>query len=153
MQQSRMVVLGVILAAGLASSCGGGGSGGEGATFCQKWADAFCQKAYACTTAADRGTNGLYGNSQAQCAQIWNATCITTPPDGETFDINCTGGAHVNSAAETACFNELSTITCDTFTSPDYTSVCDQVCTTGGGTDGAAAVADDTAAPKTVSRQ
>lgn len=134
MRQSRIVVLSGILAAGLANACGGG-SGGAGADFCQKWADAFCQKAYSCTTAADRATNGLLGSSQAQCVQIWDATCTMNQPDGETFDVNCSGGAHVNSAAETACFNELSTITCDTFNSPDYTSVCDQVCTTGGGTD------------------
>jgi hypothetical protein len=128
-------VIGLALTAG-ALSCGGGSSG-AGGQFCQSWASAYCAKLYACTTAADRGP--FSGSSQSQCVQIWDATCADPPPSGETFDVNCSGGVHVNTAAKSACLDELSTISCDDFNSPTYVSVCTQVCSSdsdGGGTGG-----------------
>jgi hypothetical protein len=127
------------LMAGVASSCGGGGSS-PGGEFCQSWATAFCQKLYDCTPVDQRGADFLGGPSQATCVQGWAATCSNPQQNGQTFDVNCSGGVHVNSAAKTACLNELSTITCDEFSSPNYVSVCTQVCasnTTGTGGMGA----------------
>jgi hypothetical protein len=122
-----------LAAAGFAAaSCGGGSS--AGAQFCQQWATEFCQRLYDCTPVDQRGTNFAGGSSQSQCVQGWTATCADPPPSGETFDVNCSGGVHVNTAAESACMSELSTITCDEFTSPTYVSVCNQVCQKGSGT-------------------
>jgi hypothetical protein len=121
--------LGIVVGlAGLVADCGGG-SASPGAQFCQSWASAFCQKLYACTPADMRGADFLGGSSEAQCTEIWNQSCVATPPPGTTFDVNCSGGAQVNAAAKTACLNELSSISCDDFTAPTYQSVCDQVCT------------------------
>ena len=121
----RGVVL--LVGAGIGLSCGGGGSS-AGGQFCQQWAAAFCQRLYACTPVDQRGADFAGGASESQCTQGWSATCANPPPAGETFDVNCSGGAHVNTAAKSACLDELSTITCDDFTSPTYTSVCTQVC-------------------------
>ena len=106
----------------------GSASSSPGAQFCQSWAGAFCQKLYACTPADQRGTNFLGGSSQSQCTSIWTQACTDPQPKGTTFDVNCSGGAHVNTSAKTACLNELATISCDDFNSPTYVSVCDQVC-------------------------
>jgi hypothetical protein len=119
-------------AAGLLSC--GGGSSSPGADFCNSWASAFCQKLYACTPADQRGADFLGGSSEAQCTQGWAATCTNPQQNGQTFDVNCSGGVHVNTAAKSACLNELSTITCDEFNSPNYSSVCTQVCVSGGNT-------------------
>jgi hypothetical protein len=128
----------IVVMAGLLSGCGGGGvSGSPGAQFCQSWADAFCQKLYACTPVDQRGADFLGGSSQSQCTSVWTHACTDPPPQGVTFDVNCSGSAHVNSAAKTSCLNELSTISCDNFNSPTYVSVCDQVC--GGTSDDAGA--------------
>ena len=124
----------------LCGAAGCGGSSSPGAQFCQSWAAAFCQKLYACTPADQRGADFLGGSSQTQCTSIWTHACADPPPQGVTFDVNCSGGRHVNTAAKTACLNELSTISCDTFNSPTYASVCNQVCagaSQSGGTGGA----------------
>jgi hypothetical protein len=126
-------VVGLALTTAGALACGGGSSG-AGGQFCHSWATAYCEKVYACTTAADRSP--LVGTSQAQCVQIWDAACADPPPSGETFDVNCSGGVHVNTAAKSACLDELSTISCDDFTSPTYVSVCTQVCPSSTGTGG-----------------
>jgi hypothetical protein len=107
-------------------SCGGGSSS-PGSEFCQSWATGFCQKLYDCTPADQRGADFLGGPSQSTCVQGWAATC-SNPQNGQSFDVNCSNGAHVNTAAKSLCLNELSTITCDQFNSPDYMSVCTQVC-------------------------
>ncbi|HXJ20232.1 MAG TPA: hypothetical protein VMT03_08365 [Polyangia bacterium] len=136
----RFVCVGVCLlgpiAAGV-SSCGGSSSS-PGAEFCQSWATAFCQKLYDCTPSDQRGSDFLGGPSQSVCVQGWAATC-SNPQSGQSFDVDCSGAAQVNAAAKSACLNELSTITCDEFNSPDYMSVCTQVCSSGatGGTGGA----------------
>ena len=117
-----------LVAAG-ASSCGGGGSS-PGAEFCQSWATAFCQKLYECPVDAS-GQDLTGGESQAQCTQAYAALCSSPQQNGQIFDVNCSGSAHVDSAAKAACLNELSTITCDMFNSPDYVSVCTQVCASG----------------------
>jgi hypothetical protein len=120
----------------LLAGCGGGGTS-EGAKFCGDWATAFCQKLYDCTPADMRGANFLGGSSQSRCNDIWSHACSDKPPAGVTFDINCSDGAHVNKVARDMCFNELSTITCDDFNAPTYSSICTQVCgSTGGGTAG-----------------
>ncbi len=123
-----VVVVGL---AGLVGSCGSSSSS-PGSQFCQSWASAFCQKLYACTPVDQRDANFLGGSSQSQCTSIWTQTCADPPPQGATFDVNCSGGAHVDTAAKTACLNELSTISCDDFNSPTYVSVCDQVCGSSG---------------------
>ncbi len=75
-----------------------------------------------------RGSDFLGGTSQAQCVSLWSQSCSTPPPQGTVALVNCSGGVHVNTAAETACHQELTTITCDEFNSPTYVSVCNQVC-------------------------
>ncbi len=136
MRYWRLALGSALLCAGVgagASSCGGGGTS-AGGEFCQQWATAFCNELYACTPANMRGSGFLGGTSQAQCTSIWSQSCSEPPPQGQTTLINCSGGVHVNTAAQTACFSELSTITCDEFNSPTYVSVCNQVCGSNGGT-------------------
>jgi hypothetical protein len=118
----------VVGLAGLVAAGCGGGSTSPGAQFCQSWASAFCQKLYACTPANMRGADFLGGSSESQCTSLWDQTCAAPAPAGTTFDVNCSGGARVNTAAKTACLNELATISCDDFNAPTYQSVCDQVC-------------------------
>jgi hypothetical protein len=81
------------------------------------------------------------GGSQAQCASAFAQTCSQGPPAGTTFDVDCSGGAHVDPTEKAACLNELATIGCDEFNSPTYVSVCDQVCggSAGSGTGGTGA--------------
>lgn len=83
-----------------------------------------------------RGDDFLGGPSQAECTAGWAKTCSDVPPAGVTFDVNCSGAAHVNTAAKTMCLDELSTITCDDFSAPTYVSVCNQVCSAGAGNGG-----------------
>ncbi len=118
-------------------TCGGSG-GGAGTQFCASWAAGFCHRLFACTPADQRGQDFLGGSSEAQCTSLWNATCANPPPAGETFDVNCSRGAHVNVAARAACSDELDTISCDAFNSPDYVSVCTQVCAASAAGDGGA---------------
>ncbi len=135
MRYWRLALGSVLLCAGIgagASSCGGGTSAGT--EFCQQWATDFCNELYACTPVAMRGSGFLGGTSQAQCTSAWSQSCSEPPPQGETPLINCSGGVHVNTAAQAACYNELSTITCDEFNSPTYVSVCNQVCGSNGST-------------------
>jgi len=139
MRHLRFVCVGALLlglSAGGLSSCGGGSTPQE--DFCQSWAAAFCKKLYDCTPVDQRGADFLGGSSEAQCTQGWDAVCIQPQQNGQTFDVNCSGGVHVNTAAKSACMNELSTITCDEFSSPNYMSVCTQVCggSQSGGTGG-----------------
>jgi hypothetical protein len=134
MRYWRLTLLGAALCAGFgvgASSCGGSGNS-AGDQFCQQWATDFCNELYACTPTDMRGSDFLGGTSQAQCVSLWSQSCSTPPPKGTVALVNCSGGVHVNTAAETACHQELSTITCDEFNSPTYVSVCNQVCGSGG---------------------
>jgi hypothetical protein len=129
MRYWRSALLGAALCVGFgagASSCGGGNSAGE--QFCHQWATDFCNELYACTPTDMRGSYFLGGTSQAQCVSLWSQSCSTTPPQGTQTLVNCSGGVHVNTAAEALCHQELTTITCDEFNSPTYVSVCDQVC-------------------------
>src|SRR6185437_9719889 len=129
MRYWRLALVGAALCVGFgvgASSCGGGNSAAD--QFCQQWATDFCAELYACTPTDMRGSDFLGGSSQAQCVSGWSQSCSTPPPAGSVTLVNCSGGTHVNTAAEAACHQELTTITCDEFNSPTYVSVCDQVC-------------------------
>ncbi len=119
----RVVILGLVGVGGgviIGAGCGGGGSS-PASDFCQSWATAFCQKLISCDP-------GQVGGSQAQCVASFAQTCSQGPPPGTTFDVNCSGGAHVDPMEKTACLDELATISCDQFNAPTYVSVCDSVC-------------------------
>jgi hypothetical protein len=95
---------------------------------------AWCQKVFECTPAdmKDATFNQIYGTSVSQCASMWATLCTMTPPAGQTPDINCSGGKHVNTAARDLCLNDLATVSCTDFNDPNHTDVCDQVCVTTG---------------------
>jgi hypothetical protein len=136
MRYWRSALVAAALCAGFgagASSCGGDGNS-AGDQFCHQWATDFCNELYACTPTNMRGSDFVGGTSQAQCVSLWSQSCSTPPPQGTATLVNCSGGVHVNTAAETACHQELSTITCDEFNSPTYVSVCNQVCGSTGST-------------------
>ncbi len=122
-----------LVGVGVAAGCGGGASS-PAADFCQSWATAFCKELAACDP-------GQLGGSQSQCASAFAQTCSQGAPAGTTFDVNCSGGAHIDPTEKAACLNELATISCDEFNSPTYVSVCDQVCggSAGSGTGGTGA--------------
>jgi hypothetical protein len=93
---------------------------------------AWCSKVFECTPAAmkDATFNQIYGTSVSQCASMWATVCTMTPPAGQTPDINCSGGKHVNTAARDLCLNDLATVSCTDFNDPNHTDVCPDVCTT-----------------------
>jgi hypothetical protein len=113
-----------------APACGGGG-GGAGSQFCNEWAAAFCHRVWACT--ADPSSNPFAGPSEGECAKGYAMLCSQPPTADQTFDVNCSGGKHVNEAAKTLCLNELNNVSCDDFNASTYHDDCDQVCTAGGG--------------------
>ena len=113
-----------------APSCGGGG-GGAGSQFCNEWAAAFCHRVWACTT--DPASNPFAGSSEGQCTAGYAMLCSQPQPDGQTFDVSCSGGKQVNQTAKTACLNKLNTVSCDDFNAATYDDDCDLVCTAGGG--------------------
>src|SRR5262245_7138436 len=99
------VVRGPGLALASVMFAAGGGGSSAGAQFCRDWASAYCAKLYACTPADMRGADFLGGSSQAECNTVWGKSCSDAPPAGETFDVNCSGGAHVNTAAKMMCLD------------------------------------------------
>jgi hypothetical protein len=121
-------LVGLIVVAG----CGGGGGSSAASDFCQSWATAFCRNLANCDP-------GQLGGSQSQCASAFAQTCTQGPPPGTTFDVDCSGGAHVDPTAKAACLQEQTTITCDQFNAPTFVSVCDSVC--GGSAAGGAGTA------------
>ena len=129
MSRSHLGCAGLVssVGSGIGLSCGGGGRA-AGEQFCQQWAAAFCQRLYACTPVDQRGS-GLPGRVVRIAMHSGLERHLRqSASTGQTFDVNCSGGVHVNTAAKSACLDELASITCDDFSSPNYTSVCTQVC-------------------------
>jgi hypothetical protein len=117
-----------------APTCGGGG--GNGPQFCNDWAAAFCHRVWACT--ADPSSNPFAGSSEAECTRGYAMLCSQPQPAGQTFDVDCSGGKHVNEAAKTSCLNRLNAVSCADFNAATYDDDCDMVCTAGGGGGGGA---------------
>jgi len=111
-----------------APSCGGSG-GGPGSQFCNEWAAAFCKRVWACT---DPAGNPFAGSSEAECTRGYSSLCSQPQPAGQTFDVSCAGGKHVNQAAKMSCLDKLNTVSCDEFNGATYDDDCDLVCTAGG---------------------
>ena len=81
-----------------ASSCGSSGKS-AGDEFCQQWATDFCNEPYACTPTDMRGSDFLGGIAGAMRLGV-EPELLTPPPNGTTALVNCSGGVHVNTAAE-----------------------------------------------------
>jgi hypothetical protein len=128
----RTFIVASVLTVAVTTGCGGSGSGGAGAQFCNDQATAWCKKVFECTPAdmKDATFNMIYGTSATQCASMWATLCTMTPPAGQVPDINCSGGKHVNTAARDLCLNDLATVSCTDFNDPNHTNTCNQVCTT-----------------------
>ena len=129
-----------VVGVGLLFGCGG--DDGPGGQFCKDFAATFCHKIYQCPP-PEGLAGGLAGTSEADCTNGWTHICADPPPAGTTVDVNCSGGKHVNQAAKTLCFEQITSATCEAFNDPTFYTNCDQVCvdsspTGAGGTTGSA---------------
>jgi hypothetical protein len=133
MKRSSLGVL--LLSAGL-FGCSSSGSPGTaspaGEKFCHDYATAYCAQVFTCTPASQRDAffMALFGSDPATCTSRWATVCASPSPDGQTNDVDCSGGKAVDQTQSAQCLSQVSTATCDAFNNTDYSPACRQVCVT-----------------------
>jgi hypothetical protein len=139
---TRLVRAAPLLLALTPLACGGGGGGGDASSgFCASYANAVCQKTFACP---DLNNPIPAGATMADCVQSYTKLCTDPPAADVGLQVNCDGKPTVNAAAQAECVKEIGDTKCIDFNggTATYDVVCGAVCTapaTGGAGSGGGA--------------